>query len=115
VPFSHYRAKEAVGAVGVTGDDLNRITPIVAMLVEIFLRYDLTLAEINPLGKLADGRFLVLDGHVDLEADARDKHAKLLQDLGIGKEETREARPPTAFEIKGAEVDASDHRGVPGT
>jgi succinyl-CoA synthetase beta subunit len=114
VPFSPYTAKEAVAAVGVTGDDLNRLTPIVATLVEVFLRYDLTLAEINPLGKLEDGRFLVLDGHVDLEADARDKHAKLLQDLGIGKEETREARPPTAFEIKGAEVDASDHRGVAG-
>ncbi len=114
LPFSPYVAKEAVAAVGVTGDDLNRLTPIVATLVEIFLRYDLTLAEINPLGKLQDGRFLVLDGHVDLEADARDKHAKLLQELGIGKEETREARPPTAFEIRGAEVDASDHRGVAG-
>src|SRR5439155_5687703 len=103
LPFSPYTAKEAIAAVGVTGDDLTRLTPIVATLVEIFLRYDLTLAEINPLGKLADGRFLVLDGHVDLEADARDKHAKLLQELGIGKEETREARPPTPFEIKGAE------------
>src|SRR5438128_7303028 len=112
LPFSPHTAKEAIAAVGVTGDDLNRITPIVATLAEIFLRYDLTLAEINPLGKLADGRFLVLDGHVDLEADARDKHAKLVADLGIGKDETREARPPTAFEIKGAEVDASDHRGV---
>ena len=114
LPFNPYTAKEAIAAVGVTGDDLTRLTPIVATLVEIFLRYDLTLAEINPLGKLADGRFLVLDGHVDLEADAREKHAKLLQDLGIGKEETREARPPTPFEIKGAEVDASDHRGVAG-
>jgi len=114
LPFSPYVAKEAVAAVGVTGDDLNRITPIVATLAEIFLRYDLTLAEINPLGKLADGRFLVLDGHVDLEADARDKHAKLVADLGIGKDETREARPPTPFELKGAEVDASDHRGVAG-
>src|SRR2546425_5278234 len=47
----------------------------VATLVEIFLRYDLTLAEINPLGKTEGGRFLVLDGHVDLEGDARDKHA----------------------------------------
>jgi len=114
LPWSAYRAKEAVAAVGVTGDDLNRLIPIVSTLVEIFLRYDLTLAEINPLGKLADGRFLVLDGHVDLEGDARDKHAKLLEELGIGKEETREARPPTAFEIKGAQVDASDHRGVAG-
>jgi succinyl-CoA synthetase beta subunit len=114
VPFSPFRAKEAIAGTGVTGDDLNRLIPIVSTLVEIFLRYDLTLAEINPLGKLQDGRFLVLDGHVDLEADARDKHAKLVQELGIGKEETREARPPTEFEIKGAQVDASDHRGVAG-
>jgi succinyl-CoA synthetase beta subunit len=114
VPFQPFRAKEAVAAVGVTGEDLTRITPIVATLVEIFLRYDLTLAEINPLGKTEDGKFLVLDGHVDMEGDARDKHAKLVTELGIGKEETREARPPTDFEIRGAEVDASDHRGVAG-
>src|SRR2546430_7844618 len=114
LPFSPFKAKEAVAAVGVTGEDLNRLTPIVAVLVEVFLRYDLTLAEINPLGKTTDGRFLVLDGHVDLEAEARDKHAKLLTELGIGKEETRQARPPTRFEIRGAEVDASDHRGVAG-
>jgi succinyl-CoA synthetase beta subunit len=114
LPFQPYKAKEAIAATGVSGEDLNRLTPIVATLVEIFLRYDLTLAEINPLGKTEDGKFLVLDGHVDLEADARDKHAKLLQEIGIGKEETREARPPTEFEIKGAQVDASDHRGVAG-
>src|SRR5438046_1274744 len=82
LPFTPYRAKEAIAAVGVSGEDLNRLTPIVATLVEIFLRYDLTLAEINPLGKTRDGRFLVLDGHVDLEGDARDKHATLLQELG---------------------------------
>jgi succinyl-CoA synthetase beta subunit/citryl-CoA synthetase large subunit len=114
LPFSAYKAKEGIGAVGVSGDVLNRMSPILATLVEIFLHYDLTLAEINPIGRLEDGRVLVLDGHVDLEGDARDKHAALLKDLGIGKEETREARPPTAFEIKGAEVDASDHRGVAG-
>jgi len=114
LPFSPYSAKEAIGAVGVSGDVLNRMTPILATLVELFLRYDLTLAEINPIGRLEDGRVLVLDGHVDLEGDARDKHAALLKEIGIGKEETREAKPPTEFEIKGAEVDASDHRGVAG-
>jgi succinyl-CoA synthetase beta subunit/citryl-CoA synthetase large subunit len=114
VPFSPYIAKQAIGATGVTGDDLNKLTPIVATLIEIFLKYDLTLAEINPLGKTEDGKFLVLDGHIDMEGDARDKYAPLLAELGIGKEETREARPPTPFEIAGAEVDASDHRGVAG-
>jgi succinyl-CoA synthetase beta subunit len=114
LPFSPHKAKEAIAATGVTGDDLGRLVPIVASLAEVFLRYDLTLAEINPLGKLADGRFMVLDGHVDLEAEARDKHAQLLAELGIGREETRQARPPTEFEIRGAQVDAADHRGVAG-
>ena len=75
VPFSPYIAKQAIAATGVTGDDLNKLTPIVATLIEIFLKYDLTLAEINPLGKTEDGKFLVLDGHIDMEGDARDKYA----------------------------------------
>jgi len=114
LPFTPRIAKEAIAATGVSGSELTRLTPIVASLVEIFFRYDLTLAEINPLAQLADGRFVVLDGHVDLEGDAREKHKKLLQELGIGPEETRQARPPTEFEIRGAQVDASDHRGVAG-
>jgi succinyl-CoA synthetase beta subunit/citryl-CoA synthetase large subunit len=114
LPFQPYRAKEAVSATGVTGDDLGKLASIVQMLVEVFQRYDLTLAEINPIGKTKDGRILVLDGHVDLEGDARDKHARVIAELGIGKEETREGRPPTEFEIKGAQVDAGDHRGVAG-
>jgi succinyl-CoA synthetase beta subunit/citryl-CoA synthetase large subunit len=114
LPFSPHKAKEAIAATGVTGDALTRLVPIVSTLVELFLRYDLTLAEINPLARLEDGRFLVLDGHVDLEAEAREKHAQLLDELGIGREETRQARPPTPFEIRGAQVDASDHRGVAG-
>ena len=114
LPFQPYQAKQAVAATGVSGEDLGKLTTIVQMLVEVFQRYDLTLAEINPIGKTRDGRILVLDGHVDLESDARDKHAKVVTELGIGKDETREARPPTAFEIAGAKVDAADHRGVAG-
>jgi succinyl-CoA synthetase beta subunit/citryl-CoA synthetase large subunit len=114
LPFTPHVAKQAIGATGVTGSELNRLTPIAAKLVEIFLEYDLTLAEINPLARLADGSFAVLDGHVDLEAEARRRHAALLEKLGIAAEETRQARPPTDFEIRGAQVDAVDHRGVAG-
>jgi len=114
LPLSPRIAKEAVGAVGVSGNDLNRLTPIVFELIQLFLDYDLTLAEINPLARLEDGRFIVLDGHVDLEAEARGKHAALLAELGIGDDETRQARPPTAFEIAGRKVNEADHRGVAG-
>ena len=112
-PARHPR-QEGVSATGVTGAQLNQLTPIVAKLIDIFLAYDLTLVEINPLVRLEDGRFLVVDGHVDMEAEARDQHKKLLDELGIQPEETRQARPPTDFEIRGAEVDRSDHRGVAG-
>lgn len=114
LPLSERIAKEALCAVGISGGDLNRLTPILYRLMEIFLRYDLTLAEINPLAKLEDGRFMVLDGHVDMEAEARGEHAALLEELGIGPDETRLARPPTPFEIEGARLNAVDHRGVAG-
>jgi len=114
LPTTPRIAKEAIAATGVTGGALNKLTPIVSKLIDIFLEYDLTLAEINPLVRLEDGRFIVLDGHVDMEAEARDQHAAILEELGIRPEETRQARPPTEFEIRGAEVDAADHRGVAG-
>jgi succinyl-CoA synthetase beta subunit/citryl-CoA synthetase large subunit len=114
LPVTERVAKECIGATGVSGGDLNRLIPVLHALVEIFLRYDLTLAEINPLVRLADGSLRVLDGHVDMEAEARERHAQLLAELGIRPEETRQARPPTEFEIRGAQVDASDHRGVAG-
>ena len=113
-PFSDFFAKELIASVQISGADLGQLTRIAAALARIFVQYGLTLAEINPLAKLGDGRFVCLDGHVDMEDDARDQHKALLQELGIAPDEKRQARPPTPFEIKGAAVDAVDHRGVAG-
>ncbi len=114
LPLTPRIAKEAVGATGVSGGDLNRLTPIVFELMRIFLEYDLTLAEINPLARLEDGCFAVLDAHVDLEAEARGKHRALLAELGIREQETRQAREPSEFEIRGRQLNEVDHRGVAG-
>jgi succinyl-CoA synthetase beta subunit/citryl-CoA synthetase large subunit len=114
LPLTPRIAKEAIGATGVGGSALNRLTPIVFELMKIFLQYDLTLAEINPLARLESGQFVVLDGHIDMEAEARGEHKALLAELGIGEDETRQARPPTDFELAGARVNAVDHRGVAG-
>jgi succinyl-CoA synthetase beta subunit/citryl-CoA synthetase large subunit len=114
LPCCEYKAKDALRAAGVRGRDLNRLVPLVTTLTRIFLKYDLTLCEVNPLVQTIDGHFYVLDGHIDMEAEARDRHAKLLEDLGIRPEETRQARPPTEFEIRGVEVNEADHRGVAG-
>jgi succinyl-CoA synthetase beta subunit len=113
IPFSDYSAKELVSQLA-TGSDLNQIVRFAAPLARIFMQYGLTLAEINPLAKLADGSFVALDAHVDMEAEVRGQHKALLKDLQIGDDETRMARTPTKFELDGAAINAADHRGVAG-
>jgi len=114
LPFSEFCAKELVAQLRLPGGDLNALVRFAAPLARIFAQYGLTLAEINPLAKLADGSFVALDAHVDMEAEARSQHAALLRELGIGDEETRMARAPTRFELDGAAINAADHRGVAG-
>jgi succinyl-CoA synthetase beta subunit/citryl-CoA synthetase large subunit len=114
LPFGDFEAKEVIASTGVTGSALNKLVPIVTRLAKLFVENDMTLAEINPLGQLADGSFVALDAHMDIENEARGRHKKLLADLGVGDEETRQAREATPFELAGEEVDATDHRGVAG-
>jgi succinyl-CoA synthetase beta subunit/citryl-CoA synthetase large subunit len=114
LPLSDFQAKEVIAATGVSGQELTRLTPIVRRLAELFANDDMTLAEINPLGRLADGSFVALDAHMEMENEARPRQKALLRDLGVGEEETRQAREATPFELAGAEVDAIDHRGVAG-
>jgi succinyl-CoA synthetase beta subunit/citryl-CoA synthetase large subunit len=113
-PFSDYQAKQLIASVGVTGKDLQRLTPILTRLAQLFLQYDMTLAEINPLGKLTDGTFVALDAHMDMENEARPRQNAILADLEVGAEETRQAREATEFELAGEAVDSQDHRGVAG-
>jgi succinyl-CoA synthetase beta subunit/citryl-CoA synthetase large subunit len=114
LPFSDFSAKQVIASVGVTGSALNRLTPILTRLAKLFVECDMTLAEINPLAELEDGKFVAVDAHMEMENEARGRQKELLEALGVGDEETREAREATPFEIAGEEVDAMDHRGVAG-
>ena len=114
LPQSDFQAKQVIASVGISGSELNRLTPILARLAKLFVDFGMTLAEINPLAQLEDGSFIAVDCHMEMENEARPYQQKLLKDLGVGDEETRLARDPTEFEIRGAEIDAVDHRGVAG-
>jgi len=114
LPHMDFRAKDVVASLGITGSELNRLTPILSRLARLFVKYDMTLAEINPLAQLEDGTFVAVDAHMDMEAEARPRQKELLRELGVSEEETREAREPTDFEIEGERIDAVDHRGVAG-
>ena len=91
--------RRSIAQTGVTGRQLTRTTPILARLARLFSEYDMTLAEINPLGELEDGSFVALDAHMEMENEARPRQKALLKELGVGDEETREAREATHFEI----------------
>src|SRR5437588_1158982 len=114
LPHMDFRAKDVIASLGITGPELNRLTPILSGLASLFLKYDMTLAEINPLAQLEDGSFVAVDAHMDMENEARPRQKELLEELGVGDEETRQAREPTEFEIRGEQIDSVDHRGVAG-
>ena len=114
LPLSDFRAKEAIASVGVTGSALNRLTMVLSRLAKLFVEYNMTLAEINPLVQLDDGKVVAVDAHMEMENEARTRQKKLLEWLGVGDEESRAAREATEFEIAGEKVDAVDHRGVAG-
>src|ERR687897_722857 len=112
LPFSDFHAKQVIAQVGMTGSELNRATPVLARLARLFCDYDMTLAEVNPLARLEDGSFVALDAHMEMENEARPRHGDLLEEVGIGEEETREAHEPSEFEHNVKAIDSADHRGV---
>ena len=113
LPLSPFIFREAVAALGVAGRDLASLADVLHRLAGLFLENDLTLAEINPLAVLADGSLVALDCHLEMEDEAVARQRRLLDELGIDPA-LRQARQPTPFERRAAEIDQMDHRGVAG-
>jgi succinyl-CoA synthetase beta subunit len=112
LPFSDFQAKQVVAQTGLTGSALNRATAVLGNLARLFVERDMTLAEINPLAELEDGRFVALDAHMELENEARPRQKKVLDELGIADEDLREGHEPSDFEANVKAIDSADHRGV---
>lgn len=108
-----YRAREIISEAGISGRLLLGLGNILSRLADVFLDFDATLAEINPLALTPDGRLIALDCHLEIDDDAIFRHAGLVE---IAKDDDRfEAeRQMTDFERNAAEIDQLDHRGVAG-
>lgn len=111
--LAEFEAREMISEAGVTGRTLLGLSNILSKLAHIFLRYDCTVAEINPLAQTGKGERVALDCHLEIDDDA------LFRQLAI-KELAREnadiegVRPRTEFEMKAKEIDSLDQRGVAG-
>jgi len=108
-----YRAREIVSETGISGKQLLGMSAILSKLANIFLDYDATLAEINPLVVTEDGQFMALDCHLEIDDDAIARHKDLMK-IEKDKDRVESERGVTEFERKAAEIDALDHRGVAG-
>ena len=112
-PISDYQAKQVIAAAGVTGKPLQRLTPIVARLAQLFRDRDMTLAEINPLAELTDGS---LRGARRAHGDGGGGQAAPAEGAGrrsaSRRTTTARATSPPRSRSPVAAVDAADHRGV---
>jgi succinyl-CoA synthetase beta subunit len=108
-----HRAREIVAEAGVSGKLLLGLSAVLAAIAEVFLDYDATVVEINPLGLMDDGRLLALDCHLEVDDDAVSRHADITameKDTGRVEGERR----MSDFERLASNIDNLDHRGVAG-
>jgi succinyl-CoA synthetase beta subunit len=82
---------------------------VLLRLYRMFVDYDATLAEINPLVRTRDGQWIAADAKVEIDEDAmfRQTELNLPERLGSG-------RTPTRLEQLALENDRSDTRGSAG-
>ena len=108
-----HRAREIVAEAGVSGKLLLGLSAVLAAIAEVFLDYDATVVEINPLGLMDDGRLVALDCHLEVDDDAVSRHADIAameKDTGRVEGERR----MSDFERLASNIDNLDHRGVAG-
>jgi succinyl-CoA synthetase beta subunit/citryl-CoA synthetase large subunit len=108
-----YRAREIISETEVSGRLLLGLGTVLSRLADVFVDYDATLAEINPLALTPDGRLIALDCHLEIDDDAVFRHADLAE-LARDDDRFEAERSITDFERRAAEVDQLDHRGVAG-
>lgn len=108
-----HAARELISDGGISGKLLLGLSSFLSNLSHIFLTYDCTVLEINPLALCKDGRLLALDCHADIEDDALFRHPDLAA-LERNPDRIESEKKSSEFERQAAEIDKLDHRGVAG-
>jgi len=81
--FSPFYARRLVIQMGLTGELVTAVSQIIEKMYVLFVRYDLDLIEINPLGVDGDGRVMALDGKIVINDTAIARHGDLQAPLGL--------------------------------
>jgi len=73
-----FQARRVAQFLGLKGEPAKAAQKFAMALVKCYLETDASLAEINPLVLTTDGRILALDGKMNFDDNALDRHPKIL-------------------------------------
>ncbi len=87
-----FQANSIAYRLGLSGSAAKDCAKAVRNLARLFLHYDCSLAEVNPLVELDDGRVLALDGKVNFDDNALYRHPNIESLRDADEEDEAEAR-----------------------
>ena len=82
-PVYAYHGIQMAKALGLSGNDLKFVSDITVRLFNLFKKLDAKVAEINPLVRTRDGKWLAADARIALDDDAMFRHPEVAE-MGIG-------------------------------
>jgi succinyl-CoA synthetase beta subunit len=87
-----YQCRQVGFAMGLDGKQVTQLTKIMIGVYELFMKYDLSLVELNPLAIVAGGNLMALDGKLNADENAlyRQKKSEAMRD--IAQEDPAEAK-----------------------
>jgi len=87
-----FQARALAYGLGLGGDSAKQAAALLGKLARLFLDLDCSLAEINPLVLLRDGRVLALDAKINFDDNALFRHAAVQELRDADEEDPIEAR-----------------------
>ncbi len=83
-PIYAYHGIQMAQALGLSGNDLKSVSDITVRLFNLFKKLDAKVAEINPLVRTKDGKWIAADARIALDDDALFRHPEVAE-MGIGE------------------------------
>ncbi|MHC4939205.1 MAG: ADP-forming succinate--CoA ligase subunit beta [Planctomycetota bacterium] len=87
-----FQARSMAYGLGFEGDSAKQAAKVFKALAKLFVAKDCSLAEINPLVRLKDGRVLALDAKMNFDDNALYRHPELSELRDPNEEDEAEAR-----------------------
>ncbi|MCH7884479.1 MAG: ADP-forming succinate--CoA ligase subunit beta [Planctomycetes bacterium] len=82
-----FQSARLIAGLGVTDkEQAKAVSRIIRGLVEVFFKYDCSLAEINPLVRTKDGQILAIDAKMNFDDNAIFRHSRLREMFDPGEE-----------------------------